>query len=355
MVISMTNKRKLTFGHSKGSKPDANKRKVADDLLTRFPDAATLTLAKLLYKENPGLWRDVERARGYLRSRRGNSGAVTRREIVDKSHYRPPQKPGSPFASLPKQLSDYEGWSAVEFKGPLRVLLISDVHIPFYDKAATICALRYGRARRPDMVLLNGDIADHHGESDYITDPQSRDFPGEVEAVKDFLRVVRELFPKSRIVYKLGNHEERHVRYMRVKAPEFLGIPEFEFESVMGLSDNGIEIVKDNRPIKLGKLNVIHGHEYRFAISNPVSPARGLFLKGISNAVCGHFHQTSQHSKRSLEQKVITNWSTGCLSNLHPEWRPMNDWNHGFMIVDIDKGGAFEVNNMRIVDGKAYY
>ncbi len=187
----MANIKKQAFGHEFGQHPDPNKRQIANDLLTRFPKAATKTLARILYKENPGLWRDLESARGYLRARRGNSGQDTRREIIDKSHYRKPQRPGSPFESLPKQLSDYEGWSAVEFKGPLRVLLISDVHIPFYDKAATICALKYGRARRPDMVLLNGDIADHHGESDYITDPQSRDFPGEVAAVKDFLRVVR--------------------------------------------------------------------------------------------------------------------------------------------------------------------
>jgi predicted phosphodiesterase len=332
-----------------------HKQQIAQDFLSRFPKAPTLTLARMAYRANKSVWSNLESVRKYFRMQRGAAGKRDRRWIKDKSHFRAPQKPGDPFGRLPEPLSDFDHWNPIYFPGPLRVLILSDVHIPFYDKIATVCALKYGKDFRPDMVLLNGDIADHHGESDYIKDPRRRDFPGEVRAVKDFLRVVRDLFPKARIIYKPGNHEFRHIRYMRIKAPELLGIPEFEFESIMGLADNDIQLIKDNQPVRLGKLNVIHGHEYNFAISNPVSPARGLFLKGISNGVCSHFHQSSQHSKRSLEQKVITNWSTGCLCNLHPEWRVMNDWNHGFMIVQIDKHDAFEVGNLRIVNGKAYY
>ncbi len=331
------------------------RRSIADNLLDQFPEAPTKTLARIAYRDNKSVWKNLENCRRYFRELRGNAGRGDgRQHVTDKRHFREPQKPGDPFGRLPDPLSDFEDWQPIEFPGPLDVLYLSDTQIPFYDRAATECALREGKRRHPNFVLLNGDIADHHGESDYIKDPRSRDFPAEVRAVKDFLHVVRDLFPKAHIVYKLGNHEERHIRYMRVKAPELLGIPQFEFEEIMGLADYDIQMVSDNKPIRLGKLNVIHGHEYKFAISNPVSPARGLFLKGISNAICAHFHQSSQHSKRSLEQKVITNWSSGCLCNLHPEWRPMNDWNHGFMFIRVDSRGAFEVENLRIVDGKAY-
>jgi predicted phosphodiesterase len=333
----------------------SHKTQIADDLLSRFPKAPTLTLSRMAYKANPSVWTNLESVRRYFRTRRGAGGARQRRESTDKSHFRTLQKPGDPFGRLPKPLRDIDDWGSVDFNGPLRALVISDVHIPFYDKPSTICALKYGQDLRADLVLLNGDIADHHAESDYIKDPRRRDFPGEVRAVKDFLRVVRDLFPKARIVYKLGNHEERHIRYMRVKAPELLGLPEFEIESVFGLADNDIQLVKDNRPIKLGGLYVLHGHEYRFAISNPVNPARGLFLRAKTNAICGHFHQTSQHSERSLDQKVRSTWSIGFLGDLHPEYRPINNWNHGFMIVQVDKNDAFEVGNLRIVNGKAYY
>jgi predicted phosphodiesterase len=333
----------------------SHKREIADRFLSLFPKASTLMLSRMAYNAHPEVWSKLEATRSYFRRRRGANGVQSRRESKDKSHYRPLQKPDNPFERMPQPLREFDDWGAVEFPGPLRALILSDLHIPYYDREATVCALKYGQELGADTILLNGDIADFFALSSWEKDPRKRDFPREIRDMKDFLRTVRDLFPKARIIYKLGNHEERMIRYMRVKAPELLGLPEFEIESVLGLADNDIQLVKDNRPIKLGSLNIIHGHEYRFAISNPVSPARGLFLKGISNAVCGHFHQSSQHSKRSLEQKVITNWSSGCLCDLHPEYRPMNDWNHGFMVVNIDKHDAFEVGNLRIVNGKAYY
>ncbi len=335
---------------------DELKRGVADVLLSKFPKAATKTLARIAYKENPALWTNLDGARSYLRFQRGARGAHSRSHSTDKTHHRPPQQPGDPFGRMPKELRGFDDdWGAVSFPGPLRALILSDIHIPYYDKQATICALKYGQHLNADTILLNGDIADFFSISFWQNDPRLRDFPGEIKAVKEFLTSVREIFPKAQIVYKLGNHEERMLRYMQVKAPELLGLPEFEIESVLGLKDNNVQLVKDNRPVKFGRLNIIHGHEYRFAISNPVNPARGLFLRGKVHAVCGHFHQSSQHSERSLEQQVLATWSTGCLSDLHPEYRPINNWNHGFMVADVDKQGAFEVGNLRIVNGTAYY
>jgi len=331
------------------------KKGIADVLLSRFPNAPTKTLARMAYKENPALWTDLDVARKYFRYKRGACGTRERRRTADKSHFRPPQKSGDPFGRMPKELRDFDQWGAVCFPGPLRALILSDIHIPFYDKQATLCALKYGEHLGADTILLNGDVADFFALSFWQNDPRKRDFPEEIKAVKEFLGCVRGAFPKSKIIYKLGNHEERMIRYMQVKAPELLGLPEFEIESVLGLKDNGIQLVKDNRPIKFGMLNIIHGHEYRFAISNPVNPARGLFLRGKVHAVCGHFHQSSQHTERALDQQVLGTWSTGCLCDLHPEYRPINNWNHGFMVVDTDKQGAFEVGNLRVVNGTAYY
>jgi predicted phosphodiesterase len=330
------------------------KRQIADDLLTKFPNAPTRTLARMAYKDNPSVWSTAETTRRYFRECRGASGERVRRVSTDKSHFRTLQKQSDPFGRMPKPLREFEEWSAVQFDGPLQALIIADLHIPYYDKDTTTLALKYGKSHDVDTILLNGDIADFFSVSFWENDPRKRDFPQEVRDVKDFLRVVRDLFPKARIIFKLGNHEERLIRYMRVKAPELLGLPEFEIESVLGLSDNDIQLVKDNKPIRLGKLNVLHGHEIKFAISNPVNPARGLFLRGKASSLCSHFHQTSQHSERTVEQKILSCWSTGCLSDLHPEYRPINNWNLGFCVVGVDNDGAFEVSNLRVINGTAY-
>jgi hypothetical protein len=139
-----------------------------------------------------------------------------------------------------------------------------------------------------------------------------------------------------------------------LKCPELLGIPDFDWSSIFSLDEQGIELVDGKRPTRLGKLNVIHGHEYRFQISNPVNPARGFFLRAKSHVLGGHFHQTSSHSEKSIENKVVTTFSTGCLSNLHPEYRPLNNWNSGFAFVQVEANGAFHVDNLRIIDGEVY-
>jgi hypothetical protein len=141
---------------------------------------------------------------------------------------------------------------------------------------------------------------------------------------------------------------------MRVKAPELLGVDRFEFKELFQLDKFGIELVEDKRVVKLGALNILHGHEYRFAISNPVNPARGLFLRCKAHAICGHFHQSSHHTEKTVEQKIIATWSTGCLCDLHPEYAPLNNWVHGFAFVESTSDGKFNVQNKVIRNGKVY-
>lgn len=232
-------------------------------------------------------------------------------------------------------------------------MVCSDLHIPYHDTFAIKTMFRFVRDRRISHVLLNGDVADFYAVSRWETDPLKRNFGRELEAIRNFLHVCRKTFPNAKLIYKHGNHEERLERFMRAKAPELLGVPDFTLGRLLRLRDMSIHGVMDKRPIRLGRLlTIIHGHEYQFAISNPVNPARGFFLRGKSYTLGGHFHQTSQHSERTIDQKVIGAWSTGCLCDLHPEYRPLNNWNHGFAIVEVTKSGGFQVNNYAIIDGK---
>jgi predicted phosphodiesterase len=331
-------------------------RQAATALLAKFPKAATMTLARTAYKEAPELWPNLDACRKTFRHLRGANGAQHRKGCSNKEHFREPQKSGDPFGSIPEPAKELEQWKIVHIPGPLSMLRLSDIHLPYHDREALTVALRYGHERNPSLVLLDGDSIDHYSLSKFEKDPRKKHFPEEVKIVREFLGIIRKAFPKARIIWKDGNHEERYISYMRVKAPELLGFPEFELQNVLKLDDYGVEYVTDRCPIKIGSLFFLHGHEYTFAISNPVNPARGLILRTIGvHAVCGHFHQTSQHSENNLEQKIIATWSTGCLCNLHPHWMPINKWGHGFMFADIDKAGAFQVNNLRIIDGKVWH
>jgi hypothetical protein len=169
------------------------------------------------------------------------------------------------------------------------------------------------------------------------------------------LACVRDSFPRARIIYRLGNHEERYISWMLVKAPELLDIEEFNFENLLGLKKFRMELVGDKRPILLGKLWTLHGHEFRRTISAPVNPARGLYLRCGETALQAHLHRSSHHGERQpLSGLVVSCWSTGCLCQLAADYDPLNKWNHGAAVVDVEKDGAFEVDNGRILNGRWY-
>jgi predicted phosphodiesterase len=308
-----------------------------------------MAIARILLAREPLIFTTLDQARDAVRATRGEHRARIAAEN------RTTRQPAPKLPPLPKPKSEFDGcWESVPIEGAHTALVLSDIHVPYHDLRALTASLDMGKKRGCDLVLLNGDIADCYSISDWVKDPRQRNFPEEVKTTREFLTAVRARFPKARIIWKKGNHEDRLERFYWQKAPELLGLDCCEFTSIYQTNAYGVEVIGDMRPITLGKLYAIHGHEYRFAISNPVNPARGLFLRAKTHAFCGHFHQTSQHSARNLEQNVISTWSTGCLCDLHPRYCPLNDWNHGNAIVETDKDGSFAVENYRIFGGECY-
>jgi hypothetical protein len=83
-----------------------------------------------------------------------------------------------------------------------------------------------------------------------------------------------------------------------------------------------------------------------------VNPARGFFLKTKANFLGGHHHASSTHTESDINDNIIGAWSMGCLCELHPHYHPINKWNHGMATVEIDRSGEFNVNNIKIINGK---
>lgn len=323
------------------------------ELLRKFPKAPTLTLAKRAYKESPELWSNLQNARACFGRLRGAWGRKGLSEAKDHGVRRAKQPAGYSM-KLPSTLVHGPKWAPLQLSGPFQALVFGDTHVPYHDRPAIQTMVRHAKKRRVDVVIVNGDMIDMFALSRWEKDPRKRKFAPNAMTSLEFLRWLRATFPKARIIWKLGNHEERFESYMWTKAPELLDVPQFQFEAIYELEQVGVELVRDKRPIRAGDVNIIHGHEYRFAISNPVNAARGLFLRGKCHAITNHFHQSSQHSEKSLESKVISTWSLGCLCDLHPDYMPLNNHNHGFAQVEVDAANAFHVENSRIIGSKVY-
>lgn len=228
--------------------------------------------------------------------------------------------------------------------------IINDIHIPCHDTTTLNLFVKECRRRAVRGVILNGDLLDSHEISVHDKDPSMPRYKHEIEQGREFVQWLRKSLPRARIIFKHGNHEERLRKYIFDRAPALEGLEGVNLAAWLHLTECGIDDIPDKRVIHLGKLHVLHGHEYRGG--GGVNPARWLFLRARSVAVCGHFHRTSEHHERNIAMKFEAAWSIGCACYLHPQYAPINSWNHGFAFCEVANDGSFAFENKRIFDGK---
>lgn len=316
--------------------------KIVQKACEDFKSTPSLTLAKKIYKENPESFKDVEAVRTLIRGYRGTIGAYMRKAMKTRVEYIPKELPKSHAETFePYEISQS------------RVLIISDLHFPYQNNEAIEVAINYGVEKDVNCVLINGDLFDFATISRHEKDWKFRPVVDEVNAVKQFFDYLKDRLPNARIVFKEGNHDERFEKWAFQKVPEFQNLDILKLSSVLKLTERGIEHVTDKRPVKIGKLTVLHGHELNG--SGGVNPARATFLKTIDNVLIGHCHRSSQHTEPTLGGDVIVTTSIGCLCGLYPMFARVNKWNHGFGYVDLDvKTGNYKLENLKIINGKVF-
>lgn len=247
--------------------------------------------------------------------------------------------------SLYKDAEAFEVPSAIN-----KILILSDIHIPYQNNTALRLALQYGKQHGISAILLNGDIIDFYGLSRFIKDPNLIDINKELEFTKLFFRELRKYFGDIPIYYKIGNHEERLEHKIQAAAPELFNVDNVRIAELLQFRLYNITEVADKRNIRIGKLNVIHGHEL-FGAAGQINVARNVRLKTFANIMVGHYHRTQSDFQRKVTGEVVGGWAVGCLCGLSPLWLPINNWNNGFAIVEQDVDGNFEVHNKMIVGG----
>lgn len=220
-------------------------------------------------------------------------------------------------------------------------LTLNDVHIPYHDRRTLDAAVKESRGAKIAGIMLNGDIMDHAGISDHLRSPSVTRLEDEIDKTVQFFTWVRSMFPAARIVYKEGNHEFRLPRYIINYAPELFGVKQLQLPRLLELDKFGVEWVDAKRVVKLGKLPLLHGHEYKGG--GGVAPARWLLMRTRTSAMCGHFHRNDSHQWRDLDGKVHMAWTIGCACFLSPDFFPLNDWVNGYAMTEVFNDGRYHV------------
>lgn len=231
--------------------------------------------------------------------------------------------------------------NAVKVEGKTAVLC--DIHLGVHDKQALIAAMNYIRREKVDTIILNGDTIDGAKISRHAKSLHQPKFTQELELAKTFLTGLRSDFSKARILFKLGNHEDRLYDYMMKNADELAGL--IDFNRLLNLENLGIELVESTAFIKHPGTYIVHGHEMK--ISGGVNPARSLLLKAFDNTVMGHVHKSTSSSGKNLSGVFVRTHTIGCLCKLAMGYMPHSNSNHGFGIIEAD--GKFR--NHWIING----
>jgi len=303
-----------------------------------------MTLARLIYKEHPEAFTNVGNVRDIIRYYTGAHGIEKLQSLCSGGN--------TQFLNACQPKSEKE--IREDYVLPVvnnNCLLLYDLHIPFHEESAIDAALEWGKAKGVNTIVLGGDYMDCYGLSHFLKDPRKRDLQYELDAGYEELYYIQNKLHKAKIIFLPGNHERRLDKYLMLKAPEL-----FSVDSGLGLdfflhfSDFGITYLKYSQLIKIGNLFIGHGDEFGIR-SNIVNPARTFALKGKVNYIGGHFHVRSEHSWRRMDDVEESCWSAGCLCGLSPEYKPYNEWTHGFVHVRLD-GNNFRVFNAKITNGK---
>lgn len=322
------------------------------EYLGRFPSTPDTTLAKKIYNENKKVFSSLEGVRSLVRALRNhkNSSGAGKPYKKDTTFFTPKTYNTNPFKLPESYAQDFTPYEIKQSK----TLILSDFHFPYQDNKSIEVALKYGLEKNVNCILINGDLIDFATISRHERDWRQRTVHQEFEAVRGFLFLLRDKFPKAKIVFKHGNHDERWEKWLYIKAPELFDCTDFQLEVLLRLGELKIDTVKDKRPITIGKLNILHGHELAGG-SGGVNPARSTFLKTMEDTVVGHYHKTTENNERTMNGDIISVRSTGCLCGLTPHYMPVNKWNHGFAYCELNiKTSEYFFENFKIIKGKLY-
>ncbi len=321
---------------------------ITKDYLMKFPNTSKLALARKLHKDHPLIYATVENARGSIRVYTNSSGVMHKTENTTTFY----DKLKLLKKELPKGESEIKEIYYLP-KDRRRVLMLSDIHIPYQSDEALFAAIEFGIEKNVDTIWLNGDIMDMYQLSRFNKDPRNRNFKYELDCTRTFLKGLRDIFPKALIIFKIGNHEVRWENFLRLKAAELLDLEEFRLSELLHFTKHNITLLEDKQLGYCGQLPVMHFHELPLK-SGGVNPARAVFLKTGHSVIGGHYHRKSEHVERVLDGKLIKVYSTGCICDLNPDYMPYNNWSHGFAYIEVDKNGGYVVYNKTIFDGRIY-
>lgn len=239
-----------------------------------------------------------------------------------------------------------------------KAVVLADPHCPYHVRRIYETALDYTVKINPNVLILLGDYVDFNKISYWRGDPHAMPFEEEVEMAKLGLAELASILPDAKKYYMEGNHEERLQQYLYTNAPEIAKFKGINISNLLELDNCDFQYISsiskicaNEPPWSVGKLYLIHGHEKKIAMT-AVNHAKLFYDYCKVNLMAAHHHKSSEEIVKKMNFKLDGAWTVGCLCDLSPRYQPINKWNWGLAVIDVESNGDFSVQNKKIINGK---
>jgi hypothetical protein len=242
-----------------------------------------------------------------------------------------------------------------------KVVVISDLQVPFHDPIAVRNVVAFIKKFKPDQVITIGDEIDlpqisrwTEGTPGWFEQSLGSDRDATVEILWD-LQVTDMI---------RSNHTDRLYNVIMKKIPAFLALPELKFEKFMKLDELGIKFHR--KPLEFAPDWIaIHGDE------GSVKPTPGLTAldaarKHGKSVVCGHTHRAGQsaftEASGGVLGRVLRGVEVGNLMQFSKAgyMKGTGNWQQAFAVFYVDKKTVtntivhIEKDGSFVFEGKRY-
>ncbi len=219
----------------------------------------------------------------------------------------------------------------IKFQGTMAVL--NDSHNPFQDQRVLREVELFLAELQPDLVVYPGDMGDFYLLSKFDKNPtRANSLQKDLNSTAQLFKRHRALMPNTRMIFELGNHEDRLRRFLWSGSPALASLDCLTVEGLYKLKESGVEYVDYAEGVLFNKnLMVTHGDLIR---AHSGYTAKGMSDKHGGSGIHGHSHRLGCSLKRN-RFGVYGWWENGCLCDLEPDYVTHPNWQQGFSIVTI--------------------
>jgi len=190
-----------------------------------------------------------------------------------------------------------------------RVVVLSDLQIPYQNNTAVDATLDFIKEYKPDELWCVGDELDapepsrwNKGMAGEYTDTLQEDIDGLYNLMLD----IREALGwRKKFIIQRSNHTDRIDTYMRKYAPAFMSLKSLEIEQLLGYDKLNITYLHRMTELLPGWV-MAHGDEGALNRA-PGATALNLAKRLGKSVVCGHTHRIGlQHETTGFYGKTNT-------------------------------------------------